>query len=526
MGPVDREAAVRRLVALSEAGRLGAEETLLAAGALGVSTRTVRRWVAQARGGEGFDRRARARFEVTDEVRVRLAFWRGNSSAVHRELVEAAEAGGPAAPSLVTFHRAVARDLLAGDRAGLAGGEAARRAYDVFLQRPRVHRNAVWEADHVEMAVEVDVDGRLARPWVTWFVDTGTNVVCGAAVSPGQASRESILAALRAAVCVEDPHGPAGGLPESVRIDRGKDFLSATVASVMAAFAVRVEDLPAYTPHLKGSVETVNGASERMFVAGLPRYTHAQRLGDGRLVDPDAPALTFEAFVGELLAWITWWNTENAMPVLGGRTPLQAWMQDPTPLTVIPMADLRLLMMEDDGRDRKITTKGVAWRGRAYVGAWMSGQVGRVVRLRHMPHHGHEIEVFDARTGEHLGAAHLADAATPEQISQVRRARAERRRRLAADLRAGEKARRVRYAAVTTPGPARPVTALTSAEATAELEDLDHVVAPPARGRAPGLIALGPPEPGWVLPLPPGPQGRPDVRRHEQPGQPDPQARQ
>jgi hypothetical protein len=55
---------------------------------------------------------------------------------------------------------------------------------------------------------------------------------------------------------------------------------------VLAGFAVKVEDLPAYMPHLKGSVETVNGAaSERMFVAGLPRYTKAPRLANGRPVD-------------------------------------------------------------------------------------------------------------------------------------------------------------------------------------------------------------------------------------------------
>ena len=65
--------------------------------------------------------------------------------------------------------------MIAGDRAGLAGGEHARRAYDVFLQRPGTHRNAVWEADHVEVPVEVDAGGRLVRSWVTWFVDAGTN---------------------------------------------------------------------------------------------------------------------------------------------------------------------------------------------------------------------------------------------------------------------------------------------------------------------------------------------------------------
>lgn len=503
---------VRRLVALEETGRLGVEQVELAAGGLGVSSRTVWRWVRQARAGEGLGRRPRVRFLVTDEIRQRLAFWRGNAAAVHRELVEAERNGGPVAPSLSTLQRAVARDLLPGDRAGLAGGERARRAFDVFLQRPRTHRNAVWEADHVQAAVEVDVEGRLVKPWVTWFVDAGTNVVCGTAVTPGPASRESILAGLRAAITLEAPYGPPGGLPERVRIDRGKDFLSRTVASVLAGFAVKVEDLPAYRPHLKGSVETVNGASERMFVAGLPRYTKGPRLANGRPVDPDAPALTFEAFVTELLAWVVWWNTENVMSELEGMSPLQAWLGDPTPLTTVPAADLRLLMLEDDGRERKITTKGVAWRARQYVGAWMTGQVGRSVRVRHMPHHEHEIEVFDATTAQHLGAAVLADRASSEQIAELRRARDERRRRMLADLRAAERARRVRYAAATTAAPPQPLDAVTAEQAASELAELGQQrlsdVSGPARaGAVNGVAPLRsgvPPIPAhWVLPRTP-----------------------
>ncbi len=105
-----------------------------------------------------------------------------------------------------------------------------------------------------------------------------------------------------AAITLQEPYGPPGGLPGEARVDRGKDFLSKTVASVLAEFAVKVEDLPGYTPHLTGSVETVNGAAGQMFCAGLPRYSGAQRLANGCPVDPDAPALTFEAFVGELLA--------------------------------------------------------------------------------------------------------------------------------------------------------------------------------------------------------------------------------
>jgi len=230
-----RAAVVRRLAALEDAGRLGSEQVQLAARTLEVSERTVWRWVRQARAGEGLSRRPRERFQVTDEIRQRLAFWRGNTAAVHRVLAAAAKAGGPPAPSLSTLQRAVARDVLAGDRAGLAAGERARRAYDVFLQRPGTHRNAGWEADDVEVPVEVDAGGRLVKPWVTWFVDAGTNAVCGTAVTPGAPSRESILAALRAAATMDAPYGPPGGLPEHVRIDRGKDFLSKTVTAAQAA---------------------------------------------------------------------------------------------------------------------------------------------------------------------------------------------------------------------------------------------------------------------------------------------------
>jgi putative transposase len=156
---------VWRLLELERRGELFTEQVRAAAGALGVAERTVWRWVAQARDGEGLNRRVRSdRFEVTDEVRVRLAFWRGNVAAVRRKLVEAAAAGGPAAPSRATLQRAVERDVLAGDRAGLAGGERARRTYDVFLQRPPAHRNEVWEADHFEAPVEVLVGDWLVKP--------------------------------------------------------------------------------------------------------------------------------------------------------------------------------------------------------------------------------------------------------------------------------------------------------------------------------------------------------------------------
>jgi putative transposase len=238
-----REAAVRRLALLDSRGDLSSEHVRLTATAVGVAERTVWRWVARARARVEPPRRGR--FEIDDRLRVRLAYHRGNAAALHQELVAAQAADRPA-PSLVTVQRAVRRDLTAGERAGLRRGERARRKFDVFLERPASYRNAAWEADHVEAAVEVAVDGRLVKPWVTWFVDAEHNTIAGTAVTQGAPSRESVLAALRAALLRIDPYGPVGGLPALVRVDQGKDFLSRTVGEALGAFAVRLVPLPGY----------------------------------------------------------------------------------------------------------------------------------------------------------------------------------------------------------------------------------------------------------------------------------------
>ncbi|MFF2149594.1 Mu transposase C-terminal domain-containing protein [Kitasatospora sp. NPDC058190] len=510
-----------RLLALDARGELTTGHVRLVADAVGVSLRTVWRWLAAARAEGRTGAKGRERFTVTPQVHARLVLWCGNAAAVHRELLaearaaaddddvgeqsDAGEAVSVAVPSLATLHRAIRRDLNPGQRAALAGGEQARRGHDVHLRRPRQWRNACWEGDHKHVPVEVNLHGELVCPWVTWFIDCATNAVTGAAITPHAPSRDAILAALRTAISRDDEaglYGPVGGLPALVRIDRGKDFLSRTVTSALGALAIPVHDLPAYSPHLKGTVENLNRCAERMLFASLPRYTHAPtpsvRRRD-RTKDETAP-LTFTAFVELLLEWVNWWNTEHTSPALASRTPLQAWLEDPTPLEDPKQGQLWAFTLEDDGRARTLTTSGVYWRGRYYVGDWMQGLAGDgiKVRIRFLPHHAHEIEVIDAVTGARLGTAHLADAATDEQRAAVRRTRSAEQRRLKKALATAEKLRTERYAAVTTPRTPEPLQALTAMEADAELAAAD--------GRdlqalaLPGLLPHAPVPDGWVLP--------------------------
>ncbi|WAP53502.1 hypothetical protein N6H00_00190 [Streptomyces sp. S465] len=114
-----------------------------------------------------------------------------------------------------------------------------------------------------------------------------------------------------------------------------------------------------------------------------------------------------------------------------------------------------------------------------------------------MPHHDHEIDVCDAN-GSYLGPAHLADAATPEQLDALRTARAERARRLRAEAKPAETLRGQRFALATTAGPVQRLGALTSAQAADELAAAEHTGA--SKLALPDLIPPAVPPAGWRTP--------------------------
>jgi hypothetical protein len=100
-----RRAAVNHLVRLHERGELDADQIRLVAASLKKSPRTVWRWVAEQADG----RKGRERFELTEDLRTRFAYHRGNVAALHRELAAEAKAAGAPVVSVDTLERAVNR---------------------------------------------------------------------------------------------------------------------------------------------------------------------------------------------------------------------------------------------------------------------------------------------------------------------------------------------------------------------------------------------------------------------------------
>ncbi|WP_257981226.1 hypothetical protein [Streptomyces sp. CB02959] len=158
-------------------------------------------------------------------------------------------------------------------------------------QEPQSQLDQVWEGDHKQAPLVVVMpDKKLSKVWVTWFEDRGTGYVTGWAVTAGSAHRGSVLAAVRASALREDPYGPAGGLPELVRVDGGADFLSQTVRRSFGLLGVPVHRVRG--ARHKGGIERLNRTSMTRFFADLPRYTKAPLLDHRRCLGGQDPPLT------------------------------------------------------------------------------------------------------------------------------------------------------------------------------------------------------------------------------------------
>ena len=85
------------------------------------------------------------------------------------------------------------------------------------------------------------------------------------------------------------------------------------------------------------------------------------------------------------------------------------------------------------------------------------------VEVRYLPRHDEAVEIFIG--GEHLGTAQLVDRLSPAEVGRMLEHRAGEARWLSTVQREAARRRRVRYAAMTEPGPMRPVTAFVERDA-------------------------------------------------------------
>ncbi|WP_406300419.1 ATP-binding protein (plasmid) [Embleya sp. NBC_00888] len=171
---VMRPMVVRRLLAVAEAGGVTRAHVAVAAEAVGVSERTVWRWLAAARASGRADPPGRDRFTLDDTLWSCLADLGGNVRALHRWMSDRAatlvedEPNTKPMVSLTTLYQAVRRDLRSGRVLGIA--------------RP-IHGSAVDGYDRAlaDLALPgtVDEQGRPAPPVPAAEAVRGTDPIAG-----------------------------------------------------------------------------------------------------------------------------------------------------------------------------------------------------------------------------------------------------------------------------------------------------------------------------------------------------------
>ncbi|MDQ0745874.1 hypothetical protein QF034_000105 [Streptomyces africanus] len=149
-------------------------------------------------------------------------------------------------------------------------------------------------------------------------------MIAKVAVTPHEPARDAVLVALRTGISRAGPYGPCGGLPTRVRVDRGKEFLCKAVSRALGGFAVPVEDLPAYKPYRKGTIEALNSVVEETFLVSLPGYTRRARPAGA--YRPDGPRVTLSTATFEGRLRVTDPDTLRAS-LLGGIGPAKGYGQ-------------------------------------------------------------------------------------------------------------------------------------------------------------------------------------------------------
>ncbi len=433
-----RDRAVSDLLRIrDEVGTLNRPIYQVAADASGYSIRQLQRQVAAHDAANSPD--AQHRFEVDADVIATVMLTCGNISGARRRLSR----DGVPVPSLSTFRRRVLDAMGGTSMAYAKHGPAGVRNARVHLPRAKESRGFTYLLDHTELPIFAIPDGHRTaeRPWLTAVMDAETRYVLGWVLTFGTPTAEEVRAALIGAFTIRlapDGETPVGGLPERAQWDRGQDFLSDLITQSCMRLQVTPVALPAYSPHLKGSLERWWRFLKEDALAPLPGYIDSGRNDRGEYLLA-AKALPEQSLLNALRSWIEGYNTVHVHRVLGS-TPLQAWQADPTPLREVPRDQLWQDFLISDHKP-KVGKAGIRFKGVDYLDVHneLDHVIGRTVEVRHLPHDRSFIEVF--HDGEHLATCYPADSLRADDQITFLQARHEAQRAANAEFRSANRLR-------------------------------------------------------------------------------------
>lgn len=221
-----------------------------------------------------------------------------------------------------SFHRRLSKippEVIGYARGGKRLGNAL--AMPTNPEERHIRAQTAWEVaalDHycVDLFLIVYVKKEkiiVERPWLTLMIDNYTGKVLAFSVSFEKPSRHAVAKVIRA--CVRKH----GRLPREIILDRGAEFKSVFLASLLAHYSVTLSLRPASDPRYGGQVEGFFGEFLKLWLCqrdgNLANQKEARSV-DGNKAPRKTAILFSEDFLRELKLFCNW--RENACRGSGG----------------------------------------------------------------------------------------------------------------------------------------------------------------------------------------------------------------
>lgn len=354
---------------------------------------------------------------------------RRSVAAVHRQAVEVARLKGWKEPSYTQVYRLVKSLEPAMVTLAHGGAKNYGQAYDLLRCREASVPNEIWQADHTLLDIWLQDDkGEPRRPWLTVVLDDHSRVVAGYHLGFAAPSAMGTALALRDAIWrKQDPRWRVCGIPEVFYTDHGSDFTSLHMEQVAADIRMRLVFSIPGEPRGRGKVERFFGSVNQLLLSGLPGYAPPE----GEY--PSKPFLNLSGLDEIFRSWLL---DEYHHRVHGetGTVPLKRWEVGaflPRLPDSLDQLDLLLLTV---AKTRRVGRDGIRFGGFTYLAPELAGYVGEDVTIRYDPRDIAEIRVFH-REGFFCRTVCHELSGTVASMEEIRRARAEQRRRLREGIR-------------------------------------------------------------------------------------------
>jgi putative transposase len=289
-------------------------------------------------------------------------------------------------------------------QSGVAGGPRPTR----LLERV--------EIDHTPLHLfVVDLEDRLpiGRPTLTLATDTTSKMPFGFDVSFQPGSYLTVMRCLRHGILPKPDcqalYGtvhpfPVYGLPETVVVDRGMEFVGNSLVDALAMLGIIHEVMPGRTPWYKGSIERFFRTQNQGLLEGLPGYTFGDifsRADYDPLQDACISLETFHKLLHIFLLDIYAQRWHDGIQDIPARRWEQGCQSGLVPTLYHDAEELRILLCASE--TRTMTRQGIAWETLHYNSSALSQLRQRTgggsVRFRYDPEDLGEIYVFDPEVG-------------------------------------------------------------------------------------------------------------------------------